>query len=153
MKLTTLCYVIIQDKILLAKKKRGLGVGKWNGPGGKALPGETPEQACSREFFEETGARVNNLEHRGIIEFIFENKPDWNQQCHIFVSGSLIGEPQETQEMLPAWFFLSEIPYHLMWEDDPIWLPGVVAGGKVSMRFIFNEAGNLTGCSNLESGA
>lgn len=34
--------------ILLGLKKRGFGVGKWNGFGGKVEPGETIPQAAAR---------------------------------------------------------------------------------------------------------
>jgi len=145
MRLTTLCYPIQDGKVLLALKKRGFGIDKLNGPGGKVQEGETPEQACRREFFEETKCLLTSLEHRGLVEFIFPDKPEWNQACHIFVAGELEGEPQETEEMAPDWYLIDDLPYDRMWEDDPIWLPGVLAGGRVSMRFEFKERGKLSG--------
>lgn len=141
MRLTTLCYVVKDEKVLLAMKKRGLGEGKWNGPGGKVQFGETPLQACKREFFEETQAGVVDPEHRGIIEFVFEKKPDWDQRCYIYVGRDLSGQPQETEEMLPAWYKLDELPFDKMWEDDALWLLGVLKGGRVNMRFYFDEQG------------
>ncbi|MEK7504190.1 MAG: hypothetical protein AAB550_01680 [Patescibacteria group bacterium] len=35
MKQATLCFLVKDNQILLAMKKRGFGVGKWNGVGGK----------------------------------------------------------------------------------------------------------------------
>ena len=35
MKQATLCLLVKDNEILLAMKKRGFGVGKWNGVGGK----------------------------------------------------------------------------------------------------------------------
>jgi hypothetical protein len=35
MKITTLCFCLKNDLVLLAMKKRGFGTGKWNGYGGK----------------------------------------------------------------------------------------------------------------------
>ena len=49
----TLLLVIKNNKILLIEKKRGLGAGKFNGPGGKLDPGETPLAAAIREVEEE----------------------------------------------------------------------------------------------------
>lgn len=141
MRLTTLCYVVKDGKVLLAMKKRGLGEGKWNGPGGKVQPGETPEQACEREFFEETQAKVVKPEHRGVIEFVFNAKPDWDQKCYVYVGRDLMGLPQETDEMLPAWYALNELPLDKMWEDDALWLEQVLNGGRVNMRFYFDEQG------------
>ena len=37
----TLMFVTRGDEVLLIRKKRGLGAGKINGPGGKVDPGET----------------------------------------------------------------------------------------------------------------
>ncbi len=143
MRLTTLCYVVKDGRVLLAMKKRGLGEGKWNGPGGKVEAGETPEQACEREFYEETKSRATVLEFRGIIEFVYDAKPDWNQKCYIFVGRDLKGQPQETEEMLPAWYSLSELPLDNMWEDDVLWLPDVLRGGQVNMRFYFDEQNQM----------
>lgn len=47
-KLFTLIIVIHGDEILLGWKKRGFGVGKWNGFGGKVEPGELIINAAKR---------------------------------------------------------------------------------------------------------
>ena len=54
-----ICYIINDwGEVLLQKKARGFGVGKWNGPGGKLQAGETPEEACLREVKEETNLDI-----------------------------------------------------------------------------------------------
>jgi 8-oxo-dGTP diphosphatase len=141
MKRTTLCYPIVDGSVLLAMKKRGFGAGKWNGAGGKLQEQETPEQACRRETKEEIGVELEGLEYRGDIEFLVEEKPEWNQICSIFVATGIVGTPQESEEMRPDWFALESIPYAEMWADDPIWLPGVLAGGMVSLRIFFDVEG------------
>lgn len=144
MKETTLCYLIKDDKVLLALKKRGFFMGKINGPGGKIEQGETPEQACLREFLEETGTTLACVEARGTIEFQWQNQPeDWHQLCHIFVASGYTGEPHETEEMSPAWYPIDELPFERMWEDDPIWLPCVLAGGSVNMKLLFDRDGRM----------
>src|ERR1043165_611084 len=50
-----LCFVIRGRKILLIRKKRGLGAGKFNGPGGRIEDGETPLASAIRETEEEIG--------------------------------------------------------------------------------------------------
>ena len=47
-KLYTLVFVHTSSKILLGMKKRGFGVGRWNGFGGKVHVGESIEAAASR---------------------------------------------------------------------------------------------------------
>lgn len=47
-KLLTLVLVVQPGRVLLGLKKRGFGVGKWNGFGGKVQPGETIEDAAVR---------------------------------------------------------------------------------------------------------
>ncbi|MEM6822896.1 MAG: NUDIX domain-containing protein, partial [Verrucomicrobiota bacterium] len=50
-----LCFVFRDDEVLLIEKKRGLGAGKINGPGGKIDPGETALESAIRETQEEVG--------------------------------------------------------------------------------------------------
>jgi len=47
-KILTLAFVRRPGEILLGYKKRGFGVGKWNGFGGKVEIGETIHDAAKR---------------------------------------------------------------------------------------------------------
>ena len=47
-KLLTLAFIKDSSKILLGYKKRGFGIGRWNGFGGKVQPGESIENAAKR---------------------------------------------------------------------------------------------------------
>ena len=61
---------MLQDsKILLTMKKRGFGVGFWNGFGGKVKEGETIEAVAIRETEEESGIVVSKIKGRGILQF------------------------------------------------------------------------------------
>jgi mutator protein MutT len=55
------CALLINDqgKILGVSRKDDLN--DWNLPGGKAEPGETPEDTAIRETKEETGLDISNL--------------------------------------------------------------------------------------------
>lgn len=143
MKPTTLCLLLTENQILLAMKKRGFGMGKWNGVGGKVEIGETVPEAALRELREEIGvtASLENLEEVGSIEFYFTEKPDWNLHMHIFLIRNWKGEPVESEEMKPQWFSFEKIPYDSMWADDPYWLPKVLEGKKIKASFYFNGDG------------
>ena len=54
-KVLTLVFLRDATRVLLGMKKRGFGVGKWNGFGGKVEPGETVVEAAAREVREECG--------------------------------------------------------------------------------------------------
>lgn len=64
MKNKLLTLVLLRDKlsgdVLLGMKKRGFGVGKWNGFGGKVQEGETIRECARRETQEECGLEVGN---------------------------------------------------------------------------------------------
>ena len=52
----TLLFVMDAGRLLLIRKKRGLGAGKITGPGGHIEPGESPAEAAVRELEEELEA-------------------------------------------------------------------------------------------------
>ena len=61
----SLCLLLREGEILLARKKRGFGVGKWNGAGGKPEPGEPIERTAIRETEEELGVHPARSPPRG----------------------------------------------------------------------------------------
>ncbi|MFA6322352.1 MAG: 8-oxo-dGTP diphosphatase [Candidatus Buchananbacteria bacterium] len=145
MKLTNLCYIINdRSEVLLIKKKRDFGAGKFNGVGGKVEPGEDLLAAVIREVKEEVGLDVINLQALGFIEFIWpKEKSDWNQRCYIYRTNDFIGEPVETDECCPHWFSFDQIPYDQMWDDDKYWYAQVLAGQEVKKRCYFDLAGQV----------
>lgn len=144
MKQTTLCFLLKDNKVLLAMKKRGFGVGKWNGVGGKVMEGEDIAAAAVREIKEEIGVTVvpKDLEPMGALDFDFSDNHDWAQTCSIFVVRAWEGEPAESEEMRPQWYPKSALPFDDMWIDDSHWLPMVLAGKKIKGRFLFEDRGD-----------
>lgn len=139
----TLCFVFNdnpQPQILLGFKKRGFGQGKYDGFGGKVLQGEDILAAASRELHEESGIIVNplDLSSYGVITFSFPNKPEWDQEVHIFLAEKWSGIPAESEEMRPAWFPLSQIPYDQMWDDSHLWLPYILSRKTIQASFKMN---------------
>ena len=123
----TLCYIVKEGRVLLIHKKRGIGAGKINGPGGKVDPGETPLAAAIRETLEETLVTPLNPQLRGELRFRFS--PEVVLHCYVYLAGDCSGTPGETDEALPEWFDTDALPFDRMWEDDRHWLP-LLLGGK-----------------------
>ncbi len=131
-----LCFVIRGGQILLIRKKRGLGAGKINGPGGRLEKGETAEQAAIRETQEEIGVTPTGLKHAG--ELFFQFLDGYKLHVAVFSATGCEGNLVETDEATPIWTDIKLIPYHEMWQDDPIWLPLVVTGRKFQGFFVFD---------------
>lgn len=137
---TTLLLLIKDNKILLAKKKRGFGEGKYNGVGGKIEKGETPEEAMIRETEEEIMITPTKYEKMGVIEFLEYVKGErTNVKFHLYVATEWIGIPKESEEMAPKWFSVDHLPYDRMFPDDTYWLPYILKGKKVNAFFDFDE--------------
>jgi 8-oxo-dGTP diphosphatase len=131
-----LLFIVREEKILLIRKKRGFGAGKINGPGGKVDPGETPLAAALRETFEELGIRPLEAEQRGELHFQFRD--GYSLHCAVFLACDFSGEPRETDEAIPLWTPLDQIPYDEMWADDRHWLPFLIRGAHFTGYFEFD---------------
>lgn len=107
--LETLVYPLKKDKVLLIKKKRGLGKGFWNGPGGKIEENEDIEEAAIRELEEETRLKAKKLEFRAFLEF-FEIEEKELHYVYVFVT-----------------------------EDDKYWIKKVLKGEKIYAKFKFKQ--------------
>ena len=141
MRHTTLMLLKKDGKLLLGLKKRGFGLGKINGIGGKVEEGESVEAAAVRETFEEIGVNVSEMEHMADIVFdnlYYKGTPE-SHMMHIFIGTKWSGKLIETDEIKPQWFNISDLPYDRMWIDDTHWLPEVLRGNKVEAWFHFNE--------------
>ena len=133
----TLLFVVKDGDVLLGMKKKGFGKGKWNGFGGKLNYGEEIHEAAVRETWEECMIRVREMVKHAELTFLFPVKPEWDQTVHVFVSRKWEGTPTETEEMMPKWFDIKELPLDRMWADNVHWLPKVLAGERLRAKFIF----------------
>ncbi len=134
----TLCVIHNDRNILLGKKKRGFGEGKWNGFGGHVETGEAIEDAACREVVEEIEVIPHNLRKRGVLNFEIETFPEL-LEVHVFSTQDFEGEPKETEEMQPKWFALADIPFEEMWADDKYWLPLLLEGKNFIGNFYFRD--------------
>ncbi len=123
--------------VLLIDKKRGLGNGLVNAPGGHIEEAETAMEAAIREFKEETGLDVSGLKHMGVLNFQFRD--GLAMKGHVFFSNSHSGTMVETDEAKPYWCPTTAIPYDKMWADDQLWLPLALDGKHFEANFIFDD--------------
>lgn len=131
-----LCFIRDGGQVLLIRKKRGLGAGKINGPGGKIEPGETALAAAIRETQEEIGVTPRDPQERA--ELFFQFADGYSLHCAVFLAEGCDGEPIETDEALPIWTPIAAIPWLEMWADDEHWLPLVLQGRQLRGYFTFD---------------
>lgn len=133
----TLVFVIQNDKILLIEKKRGLGAGKVNGPGGRLEAGETPAQCAVRECQEELHITPQDVQAAGELNFQFVD--GHSIRGFVFTASAFEGVPTETEEAAPFWESLDKLPFERMWADDREWFPWMLRGEAFIGRFVFDE--------------
>ncbi len=133
----TLMFVIRDDEVLLIHKKRGLGKGKVNGPGGKLEAGETPAACAVRETEEEVGITPQEIEAAG--ELFFQFTDGLSIHCYVYRAGSFCGVPVETEEADPFWCRLDALPFEKMWEDDATWFDFMLSRSFFRGHYIFDD--------------
>ena len=149
--LLTLALVVDDRRVLLGFKKRGFGVGRWNGFGGKVNAGEGVAEAAARELEEEAGIRARAIEECGLLYFTFEGSANL-LEVHLFRVRHFDGEPRESDEMRPQWFLVDAIPFAQMWGDDEHWMPLFLRGTPFEGRFHFSAQEKLLNFEVTELG-
>ncbi|XKL62640.1 hypothetical protein PGB90_002473 [Kerria lacca] len=151
-KLFTLIIVKKNENVLLGLKKRGFGVHKWNGFGGKVESGESIQDGAIRELQEECGLIANSLYKHGILWFENLETTDMIFEVHLFSVSDYKGEATESEEindllkmiifvieMIPKWFNIKDIPFQNMWPSNKYWLPLVIEGKKFDAFFLYKN--------------
>jgi len=143
----TLIFPIKNNQILLAKKMKKVGAGKWNGFGGKPkLEDFSIRHTACRELFEESGFGIQTtpekLIARAVINFYFFNnetdEPNWS--VAIYLVKDFTGEAKDTEEMqTPTWFSIESIPYHEMLPADKDFLPKLFGEKTFIGKVRFNQ--------------
>ena len=138
----TLVFIHQGIRVLLIEKLRGIGMGKINGPGGKIDPGETPLECAVREVQEELHINTLDPVKRGELWFAMSDLPDIH--CHVYTATEFTGTPTATDEAIPYWCEIADIPFERMWEDDVYWLRQALNCETFDAKFTFENEKILT---------
>jgi len=133
----TLLFIVRDGHVLLIRKKRGIGAGKINGPGGKIDPGETLLECAVRETIEEVGLRAIGAREMGRLWFQFVD--GLSIHCTVFRADDYEGEAVETPEAEPIWTPVDELPFDEMWDDDRQWLPHLLRDRSFELWATFDD--------------
>lgn len=119
----TVCFIVNDHKVLLAEIAYPDGRILWNGIGGVVEPGETPEQAVSREISEETELIVDEKDVQKATV-----KSNDNLELHIFTTTKWAGELETVEPTLRQlkWFDFNAVPYSQMHPGNDAWLPDIL---------------------------
>jgi len=90
----------IKDNSVICTQYKLENVGFYDIPGGKIETGETPEVAAIREFYEETGMKISDLEKIG---FIVIEYPDRIYNIEVFIAKTYEGVPKSFCENDSFW--------------------------------------------------
>lgn len=121
------------------KKENDMHEGKWNGIGGKFLPGETPEECVIREVYEETGLTIKNPKLKGRIAF-WNPAPDSKNTMQVYLfevtqfSGKLIDSPEGHLKWIPD----RDLSKLNRWDADEIFMPWLKKDKFFSGKFVYN---------------
>ena len=140
-KASTLVLLVQEGRLLLGMKKRGFGVGKWNGFGGKVESGETVREGALREMREECGVDIPSsaLTEAGVLAFDFPDGSCGPLLVHVFKASGYTGKIEESEEMAPRWFETNSIPFDQMWQEDEHWFPLFLSDTRCTATFQFES--------------
>lgn len=116
------------DKILLGKNLRSfldIGIGLWSGFGGKIEPGESMSDCLCRELCEECGIHPIGFLEIGTLKWTWVDKLIAHDVL-VYLILDWTGNPVNSDEMLPRWFNVAEIPYNKMWQCSRFYFPALL---------------------------
>ena len=120
------------------KKENDYHQGKWNGLGGKFVPGESPEDCAVREIEEESGLKIKNIKMKGFITFpLFDGKEDW--YVFLFTADDFDGKLIDSNEGKLDWIPNNKLTDINLWEGDKYFIPWLFKEKFFSAKFIYEN--------------
>lgn len=118
-RISTVCFLVEENKILLANIEYGANNRKWTGIGGFIEEGESPEDAVVREIQEETCIIVEKENLVRVLEL------DIDIRLIVFKASKWSGELKIKDKSLKElrWFDSDQIPYDQMYPGNEDWIP------------------------------
>ena len=146
-----LCLIENSDthQLLMVKNLRGMNKGFYNFAGGKMNYGEDIKASLIREVKEETNLTLLDAKFIGRIDVVPAevNKvhaDTGDVQVYVFYSNRYKGEIKAAcGEVDLCWFDRDKLPFDMMRDNDKVWVPEVLKGQMVNMRFYRNDEGKL----------
>lgn len=99
-------------------------------------------QAAVREMEEESGVTVTDAALKGWLTFTFEGKGEV-LEVYVLAASQYSGKVAESEEALPEWHSVEDIPFDRLWADDKFWLPLLLAGKRFRGSFHFQDHATL----------
>ncbi|HVS79537.1 MAG TPA: NUDIX domain-containing protein, partial [Candidatus Paceibacterota bacterium] len=121
--------------VLLGRKAKKVGAGRWNGYGGEIESNDpNPAAAAARELLEESGLSADPAKLEKVAIIYFHNRlstgEEYTNTTHVYFVSEFEGTPIGTPEMTdPTWFEIDKVPYGEMIPSDREWL-GPILNGK-----------------------
>jgi ADP-ribose pyrophosphatase YjhB (NUDIX family) len=122
---------IMNDRILLIKRRNEPMAGFWAMPGGYLSWDETVEEAATREFAEETGWKVTNLKLLGVYSDPHRDE-DGRQNVDCCFVGEVTEKNGEADNEVSEvkWFNLNQVPEKMAFDH------GKMLGDYLNRKFI-----------------
>lgn len=138
--LTTCCYLKKNGKTLMLfrnKKENDINEGKWIGIGGKVELGESPLECVCREFYEETGLTISNIELKAYITFPGLHSGQ-DEGMFLYVAKEYNGQINtQCKEGELHWIEDDLIVTLPMWEGDAYFDEWLMQDGFVEAKFTY----------------
>lgn len=109
--------ILRESSVLIAQRPEGKSQAlKWEFPGGKIEPGESPELSLAREIAEELGVRIEVGRHFQTVHHQYPGGPEVRLECYL--ARIVDGEPRALECRDWRWVTAAELGRYAFSEAD-----------------------------------